>query len=526
MSENTFPVETEELQTSQVPAEPAAEAEPAPLTTEETPEPLAQEPAEPIPAPQPEPERPAMPKVPLRKRVPLVVRMLLQVLSFVLCLGLIATVLGTVLVADLGTVISSDGIKKLITGFMSQSAPCVRPVHSVAPAMGRLARYNDIVIDDISDIPFVFDENGNIIGVTDPDGQVLELPSDIFFTEEKEGGYLAAVNPVTGQSIYVYPVFDEAGQVSGFTRQDGTVQEVDMELLGEYFPNVQLPDIELPPGVELPPDFQIPSDIQLPTDFTNTEALVDWAYNTVNQMFGGQMTISREDVKAFIQDSTITDFLADKVSGYTSDILNGTSDTIITAEDVMNLVKENQQLLRDKFNVEITQEQMQVIQDNVTAAIGDGEKLNATIQESIKNVVENQEPVVGDLNVQDILNLLAQITSRKMMTAMLAACAVLVLLLLALNFYNLPAGLGWAGFACMVSGGLLSLLVALVPDVLNMMPADMAGVAPVIESFAALFAPLHNTVLCVGVVLLVGSIVWRIVRNVLYNKRCTEAAVA
>ncbi len=519
MAENTFPVEAEEIEATTLPQEeiPVEAEAPVEIPVEiETPVEIPAEVEVPV-ADGPTAVLSKPFKQPLRKRVPLAVRGLLQVLSFVLCVVLMITILATVLVADLSQIITGDGIKTLITGFLTQSAPA-RPVPRVVPAMGRLAMYSDTAPGDMPGISLVFDDQGNVVGVKDAAGSEITVPSEYFFNQPVEGSVPAGLTPA-GLPIFVIPVVGEGGQITGLSDGQGNVIQLGQSSEGPG------PDIELPGDIELPPDFQLPDNIQLPTDFTNVDALTDWAVDTMNQVLGEDAQISREDVKEFIEESTVTDFLAEKVSDIAGDILSGTSNTTITAEEIIGLVKENKELLQDKFQVEITDEQMQVIEESITTAVGDGKELNNQIQAAIKDVVENEEPVVGDMNIQDILDILNLISSRQTLLLMVGICLAIVLLLLLLNFYNIPCGLGWAGFACLVMGGLLSALLALLPTLVALVPGDMAAVGPVILSFGQVFAPIHYGVLGLGVALLVGSTIWRIVRMVLYRKRLKAAGL-
>ena len=92
----------------------------------------------------------------------------------------------------------------------------------------------------------------------------------------------------------------------------------------------------------------------------------------------------------------------------------------------------------------------------------------------------------------------------------MAVVAVLILLLCGANFYNIPAGMTWASMPCILIGGILALPIA----VLQLMPTilgEMAAFAPMVN----VLAPIHYAVPVIGLVLLIGSIVWRIVRSCL-----------
>ena len=94
------------------------------------------------------------------------------------------------------------------------------------------------------------------------------------------------------------------------------------------------------------------------------------------------------------------------------------------------------------------------------------------------------------------------------------ALVLLLLLLCGTNFYNIPGGLTWAAVPCIFVGGILAAPVAilqLTPSILG----EFASFAPMINVLAVN----HYAAPIIGLVLLIGSIIWRIVRSCIRNSQ-------
>ncbi len=357
-------------------------------------------------------------RLPLRKRVPLGLRVLLQMLSFVLFLVMIVSVLALSLVVDARSLISSNGIKTIISSVMTPQAPAMRrvPVQSAAQA-----RFGYILRD-----------------------------------------------------------------------------------------------------VTIPGDVQIPEGIQPPSNLTDMDALTDWAMELTKEVLGEDANVSRETVEKFLADSTVSDYLADKISGFASDAIQGTTDTQITTDEVVQLIWDNQQVIQEQFGVAITEDQMKDIERSVDQVITDSD-INNVIHQQVKETVENSDITIGGMKLQEILDMIRSVTSDEVLLVAIGLCALVLLLLCALSFYNIPCAIGWAGWACMIAGLILSvpvLLLQLQPQLLQqILGAQGASLAPAVLSLLAVMAPVHYGLFAGGVVLFIGSTAWRITRNGIYRNK-------
>lgn len=306
-----------------------------------------------------------------------------------------------------------------------------------------------------------------------------------------ENSYLAAYNQVTGAPIYVVPVFDENGDISGFYDHDGQV----LTYLIRF--EDMLPDL---------------SDPEL--DLTDPESLVDWVYAKILEIAGPDTGITRDNVRRFISQSTVPDFLADKTAGVLADIL-GTGDPATSLEEgeIAALLQENKDLIRQEFGIELTPQVMEVIQDKLNDGLQDvlgNDGLHNSISNALQSagdILISEKPVFLGLTPAELLAPLVSMLTKPAMNYMLILCLVLLALLLGANFYNIPAGLTWAGVPCLAAGGLMSLVM----DLLNL-PAQMAGYGDLFTRCRALFDPVHKGLLIAGVVLIAAGILWRILR--------------
>ena len=268
-----------------------------------------------------------------------------------------------------------------------------------------------------------------------------------------------------------------------------------------------------------------PGQIQLPEGAEDvlasgdTNAIVDMLYSTMQDMMGEEIPITKEQVQTFVENSTVTDYIADKAAGYAEDILNGTENTQITAEELVNLVEENKALIEETFEVEITEEQMDEIKTNVTTIVEE-QDINNTIRTEINKAMDSATSGSSGTGVPlaQIMQIVRFLSQDTVLYGAIGTCVLLLLLLCGANFYNVPAGLTWAAMPCILIGGILAAPIAglqLMPSVLG----EFASFAPLVN----VLAPIHYAVPITGLVLLIGSIIWRIVRSCIRNSR--EATV-
>lgn len=259
-------------------------------------------------------------------------------------------------------------------------------------------------------------------------------------------------------------------------------------------------------------------NIEIPSEVLtggSTDALVDWLCEVVSEAAGQEVVIDRDQVQTFVSESTVTDYVAEKAAGYAEDFIQGTRNTQITTEELKALFDENEDLLEQTFQIEVTPELRESIDKTIEYTVEEN-NLNETIHEQVFTAMEEalDESVPG-MDADTLRSYLQLLTSGGVVWGSIGLCIVLVLLLCALNFYNLPGGVTWSAVSCILAGIILSLPVALLqgsPALLT----DYLGVPQIVThlvtSFLSVFAVVHYGMLAVGAVLLLLSIVWRVIR--------------
>ncbi len=438
-------------------------AEELPVEAEEAvEEPVAEEvPEEPVAAPA-EAEKPKKRK---KKKPHIALRILLQLLSFVLSLVLFVTLIAGVLLADLRQLTSEGGIKKIINALLIPGASAPVEIHVAPIQADRMSVKWDETVPSLPD------------GVTLPPDATLPpdvtLPGDI--------------------------TVDENGNIT---------------VGGEQ---VTIPDIDIS---------DIPVDILGGgSGEANVMDLVDWVYDTIEETGDVEMPCTKEEMRDFIQESTVADFVSEKLAGFTEDIINGTENTVITSDELVGLLKENEPLIKDKLKVEITEDQWFQIENAVVQVVEENkinETIRDTVYETVDSVLEENSAALGGLKREDIQAVLQTLTSDNLFYTFVGVTLGLLLLLCLLNFYNVPAGLTWASLPAIFAGLIMAapiLLLTNSADLVTGLVPDIGPVVGVLASFVGALKPIHYGLLGIGVGLLVLSIIWRIVRAIVRKNR-------
>lgn len=259
----------------------------------------------------------------------------------------------------------------------------------------------------------------------------------------------------------------------------------------------------------------IPEDI---FNDDNSDALVDWLCEMASQAAGESVQINRDQVAEFVEQSTLTDYIADKVAGYTSDFIQETNNTEITVEELKGLLEENRELLEETFQIEFTPELQESI-DKTIEKVVEEDNLNEMIHQQVFETIEEAiDSADTGVTVQDARSYLQLLTSKGLVWGAVGLCVVLMLLLCAANFYNLPGGLTWSSVSCIVSGLILSIPLAVLqssPALLTDILGIPGAITHLLTSFLSVFGLVHYGILILGIVLLLLSIAWRVVRSMM-----------
>lgn len=295
------------------------QAEPA---VEETVIPVIEPAVEPVA--EPVVEAPAKPARKVRKRWPWPVRFLMGIIGFALCIVMFVTALTGIVLLDLRAMTSENGITTIIeTLFTSgKKAPAtVRP----GLAVGGMVRRAQ---DSMSDSTHVeIDANGNVVVNGEVVGSVGDMGNGNVTLIVPNG------NVTTDENGNVYV---DGELLEGATMgEDGTVNMGGQITVG---PNA---------GGD------------------SSDAIVDWVVGQLQDFTGGELPVTPEQIENFVEQSTIKDFIAEKVAGMVGDFYTGNITTTITMEEITQLVEENKALIQSEFGIEITEEHTEALKQIV-----------------------------------------------------------------------------------------------------------------------------------------------------------------
>lgn len=269
-------------------------------------------------------EAPAKPARKVRKRWPWPVRFLMGIIGFVLCIVMFVTALTGIVLLDLRAMTSENGITTIIeTLFTSgKKAPAtVRP----GLAVGGMVRRAE---DSMSDSTHVeIDANGNVVVNGEVVGSVGDMGNGNVTLIVPNG------NVTTDENGNVY--------VDGELLEGATMGEDGMVNMGG----------QITVGPSAGGD--------------SSDAIVDWVVGQLQDFTGGELPVTPEQIENFVEQSTIKDFIAEKVAGMVGDFYTGNITTTITMEEITQLVEENKALIQSEFGIEITEEHTEALKQIV-----------------------------------------------------------------------------------------------------------------------------------------------------------------
>lgn len=284
---------------------------------------------------------------------------------------------------------------------------------------------------------------------------------------------------------------------------------------------------------------QAPASNGSVTLLSNTSAaavsnpITDMVYDMLQDQFGQDLPLSKEEVSDFINNSTVKDFVADKVSGAFDDFFNGTSNTTITKDEIVDLVKDNAPLIKETFGVEITEEhlgQLESVLDEVPI-------LEEWEQDGLMGFIEdNLLDTDGDTSgsagmggfadgmatVKQIMDSVRLVTSNTALYCIAGVLALLMLLILLVN-WTLPKTLSDIGITLLFAGLILSSVNFVAESgVLQIILADYAAAIGLVTGILSSIAVVHYSILGTGVALILLAIVAKIIKS--HRRKALQAA--
>lgn len=171
--------------------------------------------------------------------------------------------------------------------------------------------------------------------------------------------------------------------------------------------------------------------------------LTNAVYDGIVENLPEGVAIDKNDVSDFLNEESVKNFIADKMSAYTGYIKGEVQNANIKPREITNFIKENESLLQDKIGYTPTQSDYQKIEDGLSE-IGFEQKLNiSSVEDSLSF---NLEPLRGFL-------------SKYIFVVILAILATLITVLAILNKKKLTTFLAYLGTSFAING--LALVIAI-----------------------------------------------------------------
>lgn len=346
------------------------------------------------------------------------------------------------------------------------------------------------------------------------------------------------------------------------TSKDG-LQKLIMQIM---FPTVSAPanPIHAPGGITVNGSGIVLAEPEVISN-TPSDLVIEALFEMFSDALGDEVPVSVEQVKELVHESSIPEFFSEQIAGAVSSAIAGEEITsIIATEELVNLVTENKELIETTFEVEITEEQIdqveQWVEENevVVAADneikkflgfaptqetpdtdGEGTENPDTDGEDTENppistgtaqtadgfAILSQLLATGDfsaLTVPQIFAIIRAITSNTVLMGLIGLCLAITGLLFVTKWGRPWAALRSSGGIYIAVGGLYLIPTALsvfVPDLF----VSMGIVGTIVQALLSVASIVPILVFAFGVILTVVGIVLRILLKKRFERKAALA---
>lgn len=252
----------------------------------------------------------------------------------------------------------------------------------------------------------------------------------------------------------------------------------------------------------------LPASQLIPDVEDEDVTIVEWVIQEISDNYEGEVVASEKDIEKFLEKSTFSDFIIEKIGLYMNDLYTGSNDFEISTDEIEELLEDNADLMEDLFDTPLSDEHI----ENFVAELEDREILENLEVSTLK---EEIAPVYYGV----------QIGLSYWVIGFFGLLALLCILWLsANNKWNMLRTCGDTGITWTVLGALLclpGLVTLIVPDLWS----DLLGNIPFVDSLIS--SVLTNTLLPAAILLGVGIllIVVKVVGKKLVLKSATKKQV-
>lgn len=252
-----------------------------------------------------------------------------------------------------------------------------------------------------------------------------------------------------------------------------------------------------------------------------TDVMVEWLYDNLSEQYGEENLVSKEDIEAFINESTLKDDISGLAASLINDFITGENTTSLDAETLRTLVNENAAVIEKYFGVTVSEEMVSGLVETITTSdyvaqlqedgIG-GLLINAgsqiTGQPDAAGPDGGNDGTAADTSpVAELLTSFRQATSVGAIIGCFGTAAVCMVVLILLNLKYLWYALRKIGVSLAVAS-----LPSFVPTVLYMIQKEAFNstvVGAVVGLILQITAPVCISIFAVGAVLIVVSFIMK-----------------
>ena len=214
--------------------------------------------------------------------------------------------------------------------------------------------------------------------------------------------------------------------------------------------------------------------------------------------------IAPEQVDKLLEADFVKDFLAEKAYDMSEDLLNNTSESEMTSDEIRSFITDNRSNIEEILEVEITDE----MADGIAADLEEAEVLKKMSVSSITD------------NAPEITSILKMLTST--VAWILFGVLLFVFALIALINWFRPITLSYAGVTFLIVGGLFGALAVLIRALVGWI-AEMLNISVSILNFivtgiVTAASKVFVLGLVAGIVLIAAAIGYTILRSILRKR--------
>jgi hypothetical protein len=227
---------------------------------------------------------------------------------------------------------------------------------------------------------------------------------------------------------------------------------------------------------------------------------LDLVYESLEETYGDELEMTREQLQRFYEKSTLRQRVSGLVAGYVSDLVNGTEETEITEEYILDVIGENKKLIESTFHVPVDDKMIRDVLQFVEV-----EELNDAIREDLMEEISATD--LGGMTMEDFFQTLRGYAANSTLWILIGVNVLLIAVLLLVNWGRIASGLRCVAIPMVIDG----VLLALPTTVVLVLMQGNALVSVLVRTLFSSMALVHYGMLVVGIVLLAVSIVLGVV---------------